>query len=101
MAAKDYVFQAGWMNVYLAKKTKSKTTMSQDRRVVDDNEILALFEFYLRKWSEDNKGKTLVITNQDGTKVFEAKLLDVPVEEEYHEETANDDVLEEETEVGE
>ena len=51
--------------------------MSMDRRPITEGEILGLFEFYLRQWCEDHPGEdTVVITNSDGKKIFEAKLLD-------------------------
>ena len=43
MAAKDYVFVTGMVTPYLAKKTKGQV-MSQDRRPIEDNEIIGLFE---------------------------------------------------------
>ncbi len=81
MAAKDYEIVTGWCNAYLAKKKKptkkGPQTMSQDRRVIEDNEIIGLFEFYLRKWCEEHEGEdTVVITGEDGNPIFEAKLLD-------------------------
>ena len=77
MAAKDYVFVTGWSNAYLAKKKKSNSpTMSVDRRIIEDNEILGLFEFYLRKWCSEHKNSTVVITKPDGTPLFDATLLD-------------------------
>jgi len=55
MAATDYEIVTGWMNAYLAKKKKATKkgglqTMSQDRRVITDGEMIGLFEFYLRNW---------------------------------------------------
>lgn len=81
MAAKDYVIVMGWMNAYLAKKKKptkkGPQTMSEDRRPIADSEMIGLFEFYLRKWCEEHKGEdTVVITNSNGKKIFEARLLD-------------------------
>ena len=56
MAAKDYVFVTGWRDAYLAKKKKSNSPMmSIDRRIIKDNEILGLFEFYLRKYCSEHK----------------------------------------------
>lgn len=76
MAAKDYVFVTGWLNVYLAKKINSKNIMSQDRRIVTDNEIIGLFEHYLRKYCEENKCNICEITDAEGKKIFSAELLD-------------------------
>lgn len=75
MAAKDYVFLEGALgNVYLAKKTKTPHLMSQDRRVVTDDEIIGLFEHYLKRWCEDNKNDTLAITDESGKEIFRATL---------------------------
>ena len=77
MAAKDYVFVTGWRDAYLAKKKKSNSpTMSVDRRVIEDNEIIGLFEFYLRKFHSETGKDSVTITNSDGKKLFEATLLD-------------------------
>ena len=77
MAAKDYVFVTGWRDAYLAKKKKSNSPMmSTDRRIIEDNEILGLFEFYLRKWCSEHEKSTVVITKPDGTPLFNATLLD-------------------------
>ena len=75
--ANDYVLVAGMRDVYLARKTKG-SCMSSDRRVVTDNEILGMFEFFLRKWSKNNGGKkAITIMNSKGEPVFEATLLSV------------------------
>ena len=81
MAAKDYVIVSGWQSCYLAHKKKATKkgpqTMSEDRRPITEGEMIGLFEFYLRKWCEEHPGEdTVVITNADGKKIFEAKLLD-------------------------
>ena len=77
MAAKDYVFvQSGFGNVYLAKRIKRKNVMSEDRRLVEDNEIIAMFETYLRRFCKENETDTLEITTVGGKKIFEAKLID-------------------------
>ena len=81
MAATDYVIVTGWQNAYLTKKKKptkkGPQTMSMDRRPITEGEMIGLFEFYLRKWCEEHEGEdTVVITNSDGKKIFEAKLLD-------------------------
>ena len=80
MAATDYVIVTGWMNAYLARKKKptkkGPQTMSQDRRPITEGEMIGLFEFYLRNWCEEHGEATVVITNSDGKKIFEATLLD-------------------------
>lgn len=79
MAAKDYIIVTGWMNAYLAKKKmptkKGPQTMSADRRVIEDSEIIGLFEFYLRNWCEEHGEDTIVISKGE-KKIFEARLLD-------------------------
>lgn len=75
MAAKDYVIVTGFVTPYLVKRTKGMM-MSQDRRPIEDNEILGLFHFYLRKWCKENKKDTVIISDGNGKKLFEAKLLD-------------------------
>lgn len=80
MAATDYIIVTGWLNAYLVKKKKSTNTglqtMSQDRRVITNSEMIGLFEFYLRNWCEDHGSNTVVITDPDENKIFEATLLD-------------------------
>ena len=75
MAATDYEIVTGWQNAYLAKRTKT-SKMSTDRRPINNSEMIGLFEFYLRKYCEENDTDSVVITNADGTELFEAKLLD-------------------------
>ena len=75
MAANDYEFVTGLLYPYIAKKTKSKKLMSQDRRVVTDNEILGLFEFYLRRRVKGDGCRKFVV-ERDGKEVFEVELLD-------------------------
>ena len=76
MAAKDYVFvESAFGNVYLAKKIKSKKLMSEDRRPIEDWEIISLFERYLRRRCKELGDDEIVIT-AGGKKIFEARLLD-------------------------
>ena len=94
MAAKDYEIVTGWLNPYLVKKKKptknGHQTMSQDRRVITNSEILGLFEFYLRNWCEENEKDTVVISNGDGKKIFEATLLDKEEETVNESESTNE-----------
>lgn len=76
MAAKDYIIVEGCLGtVYLAKKTKSEKLISQDRRVITDNEIIGMFECFLKKFCDGNDTDTLVISGNNGKRIFEAKLL--------------------------
>ena len=78
MAATDYIIVTGIFNAYLAKAKKSTKrglqTMSQDRRPITEVEIIGLFEFYLRNYCDENNTDTVIITNSDGKKIFEATL---------------------------
>lgn len=76
MAAKDYIFCKAALSgrVYLAKKTKSKDKMSQDRRLVEDNEAIGLFEVYLSRYCEEHNTDTLNVTNSKGEVLFTATL---------------------------
>lgn len=80
MAATDYVIVTGWANAYLARKKKppkrGPMTMSEDRRPITEGEMIGLFEFFLRNWCMDHNEDTVVITNSNGKKIFEATLLD-------------------------
>ena len=76
MAAQDYGFFPAELSgrVYLAKRIKSKKTMSQDRRVVEDFEAIGIFEAYLRHFCEDNNTDTLEVRNPEGKVIFRATL---------------------------
>lgn len=75
MAAKDYVFVTGMFTPYLAKETKGQV-ISKDRRPIKNSEILGLFEFYLRRWYKEEKKDTLIVCDNNGRMLFEAKILD-------------------------
>lgn len=80
MAAIDYEIVTGFTNAYFVKKAspgkKTAHTMSSDRRVITHNEIIGLFEFYLRCWCEENEGEDTVVIRNNGKRIFEATLLD-------------------------
>lgn len=76
MAAIDYVIVTGSVSAYIAKKANGKI-MSQDIRPIVDNEILGLFEFYLRKWYDESKKDTVFICDRDNKLLFKATLLDL------------------------
>jgi hypothetical protein len=74
MAATDYVIVTEGTNAYLAKK--GPQTISEDRRPITESEMMSLFESYMRKKCEEYEGEnTLVITNGDGEKIFQATLI--------------------------
>ncbi len=75
MPAKDYVFvEVVLGTIYLAKKTKTPNLMSQDRRIVTDDEIIGLFETYLRRKCRENDDNTLFIKDENGNEIFRAIL---------------------------
>ena len=75
MAAKDYSFLSSAVGkIYLAKNNKSKILMSSDRRVITENELLGLFEYYVLNKCEKDKCKTFGVTNENGEEIFEVKL---------------------------
>lgn len=80
MAATDYIIVTGFANAYLAKKKKPTKrgfqTMSKDRRPITKSEMIGLFEFYLRNYCDEHNTETVVITDSNGKKLFEATLLD-------------------------
>ena len=84
MAAKDYEFYPAALTgqVYLAKKTKTPHLMSKDRRVVTDDEIIGLFDHYLRKFCARKGGDTINITDENGKILFTATLKDTDDETE-------------------
>jgi hypothetical protein len=76
MSAKDYIIVEGCLGTpYLSKKTKSNKLMSQDRRPISDNEIIGLFENYLRRFCVENKSLTLEITDNCGNRIFSATIV--------------------------
>lgn len=72
MSAVDYEIVSGWRRPYFAKKNKSKDRISKDRREITDNEIVGLFNWYLENWSDEHPNETLVISDKNGDKLFEA-----------------------------
>lgn len=80
MAAKDYTFGAGWKDIYLTKKTKTRKDglhiMSTDRRPLEENEILYIFEHYLRQFCGEHDTDTLYVKGEGGKVLFSATLKD-------------------------
>ena len=74
MAATDYVIVTEGKNAYLTKKGPQAT--SEDRRPITESEMIDLLESFMRKKCEYCEGEnTLVITNGDGEKIFQATLI--------------------------
>lgn len=76
MSAKDYIIVEGCLGTpYLSKRTKSNKLMSNDRRIITDDEIIGLFENYLKKFCVENKSSELKITDSEGNKIFTANIV--------------------------
>lgn len=77
MAAKDYTFAEGMTEIYLVKRTKNRShLMSNDRRPLTKTEQCYIFEHFLRRYCDENKTDSVIITNADGKKLFTATLID-------------------------
>lgn len=71
MAAKDYEFACGWQNAYLTKKLKSNegkkvSVMSNDRRVITDNEIIYLLKWYAQRECEKLESSGFALSDDKG-----------------------------------
>lgn len=82
MAAKDYKICLGWRNAYIGKCSKrNKNTMTEDRRVLSEGEILSLIHWWTQKKAEETGEKTQSITVGDKV-VVEVTLLEENKKEE-------------------
>lgn len=50
--------------------------MSQDRRIVTDEEAIGIFEAYLRRYCKENNTDAVNITDSEGKLLFSAALND-------------------------
>jgi hypothetical protein len=81
MAATDYVIVTEGANAYLTKK--GTQTISEDRRPITESEMMGLLESFMRKKCEGCEGEnTLLITNGDGERIFQATLINKAKEHE-------------------
>lgn len=79
MAAVDYEIVKNDFFAFLSRKVKptsdGRHVLSRDNRVITSDEIIGLFEFYLKRWAYDHpESDTVVFTDFNGVRVFEAKL---------------------------
>jgi hypothetical protein len=73
MAAKDYQICPALFNAYIAKVSKrNPNKMTDDRRVIEEEEILALIDWYLDKVS--NEGEHGISFNSQTREGFRIKL---------------------------
>ena len=76
MAAKDYKICPAMFNCYIAKVSKKDPNlMLDDRRVLEEDEIMTIIDWWIRNKVEDGEDKTQVIT-ANGKPIIEIKLLD-------------------------
>jgi hypothetical protein len=76
MAAKDYKICPSMFNCYIAKVSKKDSNlMLEDRRVLEEDEIMMIIDWWIRNKVEDTEDKTQVIT-ANGKPIIEIKLLD-------------------------
>lgn len=76
MAAKDYKICPAMLNCYIAKVSKKDPNlMLEDRRIIEDDEIMMIIDWWIRNKVEDKEDKTQIIT-ANGNPIIEVKLLD-------------------------
>lgn len=75
MAAKDYIIAEGFTNLYFAKRRKNPHLMSEDRRIIEDEECMCIAHYYLRKKCKELNTDKIVIKDGDGNDLYEMKLL--------------------------
>lgn len=72
MAAKDYQICCGSLNAYIAKTSKKDANlMLSDRKVIGEDEILMLIEWYIEQWCVRNNKLTSIEVNTDSKPCFE------------------------------
>ena len=63
MSAKDYKICPALFNAYIAKVSKRNPNMMlEDRRVIEEQEILALIEWYLHNYCVTNRTDSVTIS---------------------------------------
>lgn len=67
---KDTIIVTGWKSAYIAKKNKSKDTMSQVRREITESEILGLITWYSQQKFERDDCDEYSITDENGKEVL-------------------------------
>lgn len=76
MAAKDYKICPAMFNCYIAKVSKKDPNlMLEDRRVLEEHEIMMIIDWWIRNKVEDTENNTQVITS-NGKPIIEVTLLD-------------------------
>lgn len=85
MSAKDYKICPALFNAYIAKVSKrNPNIMLEDRRVIEENEILALIEWYLHNYCVKHRTDCVSISSGENelfTITAKGKLLEKIKEE--------------------
>lgn len=67
---KDTIIVTGWKSAYIAKRNKSKDTISQVRREITESEILGLIAWYSQQKFERDNCDEYSITDENGDEVL-------------------------------
>ena len=70
------VIVEGWRSVYIAKRNKSDSIMSEVRRKITENEILGLLVWYSNKKFDQDKTDEYTITDSDGKALLTVKKIE-------------------------
>lgn len=74
MSAKDYKICPAWCNAYIAKVSKrNPNLMLEDRRKIEEHEILGLIEWYVRNYCVNNKTNEISVT-KGGKTIYTIKI---------------------------
>ena len=66
----------GWQSVYIAKRNKSNSIMSEVRRKITENEILGLLVWYSKKKFDQDETDEYTITDSDGKALLTVKKIE-------------------------
>lgn len=69
----DTVIVTGWKSAYIAKRTKSKTVMSQVRREITNSEILGLMVWYSQQKFDSDDCDEYTVTDDKGNVILTIK----------------------------
>ncbi len=69
----DTIIVTGWKSVYIAKRNKSNTIISEVRREITENEILGLIDWYSQKKFKQDQTDEYSITDGNGKVLLTVK----------------------------
>lgn len=69
----DTIIVTSWKSVYIAKRNKSNTIISEVRREITENEILGLIDWYSQKKFKQDQTDEYSITDGDGKVLLTVK----------------------------